>query len=146
MKTCRSCGVEKPFDDFHRNSRHADGRTSYCKPCAIVRAAEWQKANPEKRRVTARQSHERRLASGKVREDKYKARYGITVAQYDALFMEQGGACAICKTTPSGRLHVDHDHETGRVRGLLCTRCNQGLGYFLDRADLLRAAAVYTEA
>ena len=79
-----------------------------------------------------------------------KYNYGLTVEQHDKLLADQGGVCAICGEAPdpngvraSSRLHVDHDHVTRRVRGLLCTRCNQGLGYFRDRADLLLAASQY---
>ncbi len=84
-----------------------------------------------------------------------RARYGITQEQYDALLAKQGGACAICRrTNPSGRdLAVDHDHaccpgakSCGKcVRSLLCSRCNIGIGQFLDDPPLLRAAAAYLE-
>lgn len=65
------------------------------------------------------------------REKQYKNRYGITVADYDRMLLAQGGRCAICKTDKSlgrGRFHVDHDHATGRVRGILCHLCNTALG------------------
>jgi hypothetical protein len=75
-------------------------------------------------------------------------RYGITPEQYDALLEAQDGRCAICGETPSGRqaagrLHVDHCHETGRIRGLLCVRCNPGIGHFREREDLLLRAVEY---
>jgi hypothetical protein len=87
--------------------------------------------------------------------DVYKARnlrkFGITLDQFNAAMKAQGGVCAICKR-PSKTLHasgkvkdlaVDHDHETGRFRGLLCTSCNNGLGRFKDSPDLLAAAIAY---
>jgi hypothetical protein len=79
-----------------------------------------------------------------------KSKYKITLADYDRLLAEQNGRCAICRTTDTGRksdkyFHVDHDHATGVVRGLLCIRCNPGVGYFRDSPDLLRAAAEYVE-
>ena len=71
---------------------------------------------------------------------------------YRAMLAAQGGLCAICGEAPNpdgvraaSRLHVDHDHSTGVVRALLCTRCNQGIGYMRDRPDLLRLAAEYIE-
>lgn len=72
-------------------------------------------------------------------------RYGITVDEYDAMLRAQGFACAICQSScgTGRRLSVDHDHATGRVRGLACHRCNVGLGYFRDRPALLEAAAAY---
>ena len=58
----------------------------------------------------------------------YKSRTGIPLAEYDALLAAQGGGCAICGNPPkTRRLHVDHDHKTGKVRGLLCHRCNRRL-------------------
>lgn len=80
------------------------------------------------------------------------SRYGLTPSQYDDLLASQDGCCAICGDPPdpngvraASRLHVDHCHETGRVRGLLCVRCNPALGLFHDRPGLLRAAADYLE-
>lgn len=67
----------------------------------------------------------------KVREYELRNRYGITPEDYDRMLEEQGGVCAICEgACPTGRrLAVDHDHETGRVRGLLCVNCNQRLAW-----------------
>jgi len=77
-------------------------------------------------------------------------RHGLTLDQYQALFKEQGGVCAMCKTPERtkrfGRVQhlcVDHDHETGRVRGLLCVNCNKVLGHAFDRPDILAAGALY---
>lgn len=79
-------------------------------------------------------------------------KYGVTLDWFEAKLAEQDGRCVICGAMPdpngikaAARLHVDHDHETGAVRDLLCTRCNQGLGYFRDNPDLLRTAADYIE-
>lgn len=71
--------------------------------------------------------------------------YGITTDQYDALLAAQDNRCAICRVdTPGGKgWHVDHDHTTGAVRGLLCGHCNLGLGHFDDDAERLRAAIAY---
>jgi hypothetical protein len=68
--------------------------------------------------------------------------YGITEADYDRLMVDQRGRCGICGTKPVGkaRLHLDHDHATGRQRGFLCFRCNNALGDFSDNVTLLRAA------
>lgn len=75
--------------------------------------------------------------------------YGLTKADFRALLVKQGGVCAICEqpdTTAKGILSVDHDHATGQVRGLLCHRCNVGLGHFQDDPTLLTRAAVYVGA
>jgi len=77
----------------------------------------------------------------------YKKRYGITVAEYNRLLELQKGQCAICKTDHPGKgkrhFHIDHDHLTGAVRGLLCATCNLGLGSFRDDSALLRDAMIY---
>jgi hypothetical protein len=74
-------------------------------------------------------------------------RYGITVDDYDRMLVAQNGVCAICRQPclTGKRLAVDHDHATGKVRGLLCSNCNQGLGHYCDEPVLLRAAADYVE-
>lgn len=86
---------------------------------------------------------------------KRKSKYGITEEQFNSLLEAQGGKCAICQNVLNHRdsgddyrgreycLHVDHNHETGIVRGLLCGRCNRGLGFFGDDVELLSAAWVY---
>lgn len=75
-----------------------------------------------------------------------KTKYGLTPKDYNALLASQGGVCAICRRRPAHRLCVDHDHQTGKVRGLLCACCNGGVGQFRDDPTLLRLAADYLEA
>jgi hypothetical protein len=71
-------------------------------------------------------------------------RYGITGAAYAALVEKQGGVCALCATRPGpNRLSVDHDHETGRIRGLLCAKCNKALGIFGDSVEGLQRVIEY---
>jgi hypothetical protein len=78
------------------------------------------------------------------RRDAYlKARYGISLEQYELMLRRQGGVCAICGEQPAGSLYVDHCHATSKVRGLLCQRCNCGLGYYRDDQRLTMAATAY---
>jgi len=76
--------------------------------------------------------------------------FGITLAQYTEMLARQRGACAICGATSPGprnaRFAVDHDHATGKVRGLLCSPCNLAIGMFRDDADLIDQAAAYLDA
>jgi NMD protein affecting ribosome stability and mRNA decay len=78
-----------------------------------------------------------------------KTRYGLTLEDWNMMFEEQGGVCAICKSPDPkghhGRFHVDHDHVTGKIRGLLCDTCNRGIGMFYDSPVMLRSAATYLE-
>ncbi len=84
-------------------------------------------------RDLASKSHEKR-------RPRYLRKYGLTPESYDALLVEQGGRCAICQALPTARaLAVDHDHETGAVRGLLCTSCNVRLAALDDRGWQSRA-------
>ena len=78
------------------------------------------------------------------RDNYLRRKYNITEAEYDALLAAQGGVCAICGKRPGRvRLGVDHDHATGKVRGLLCVRCNKALGPFEWSVAVLERAAVY---
>lgn len=86
------------------------------------------------------------------RKSRLKDRFGITLKQYDILFESQNGRCAICLKEETrivcgkvAKLSVDHDHETGRVRALLCHKCNAGLGLFNDSLGLVLAAVDYLE-
>lgn len=132
---------------------------------------EWQQANPERLQVyqqvrSQRQNErlrndaefaERRRAQWRDwnakhreyrreydRQHSYDQTHGATPEIYDALVVSQGGRCGICETDKSGgskRWHVDHNHQTGVIRGLLCAACNRGGGMFKDDPNLLRKAA-----
>lgn len=85
---------------------------------------------------------------GSQRAKWLKHKYGITQADYDALLTAQNGLCAVCRkpeVIKDRPLRVDHDHKTGRVRGLLCHHCNVALGHFKDDPQLLRAAMEYLD-
>lgn len=80
------------------------------------------------------------------RECILRSKYGLSLEEYDTMLSEQDGCCAICRAdTPggNGRFHVDHCHSSGFVRGLLCARCNMGLGYFKDNIEVLARAIEY---
>jgi len=73
-----------------------------------------------------------------------KGKFGLTIEQYETLLEKQLGVCALCRRPPKVvRLHVDHDHKTGVIRGLLCHRCNRGLGYIQNTPEVLERAAGY---
>ena len=94
---------------------------------------EWRKKNPEKVAIITRKSL-------------LKSRFGITIEAYDKMLADQRGVCALCGGPPGGRwqtFHVDHCHETGRIRGLLCHHCNTGLGSLGDSEESLERALRY---
>jgi hypothetical protein len=91
--------------------------------------------------VEVRISIQRAEQRSKYRAINLKLRYGITPEEYDELLVSQNGVCAICgeECSTGRRLSVDHDHETGRVRGLLCSKCNYGIGHLKTVENLERA-------
>ena len=125
QKFCSRCQRHQSMSAFGRNATTADGLTTYCRPC---------------HNAAGREALERK---GGARDYHLRRRYGLTSQRVDELIAAQGGLCAVCKVRPPE--HVDHDHKTGRVRGVLCSGCNQGLGNFRDDTAALRAAIDYLE-
>ncbi|MYV97363.1 endonuclease VII domain-containing protein [Streptomyces sp. SID3343] len=114
-KRCPKCEQIKPYAEWHKSSRQYDGLAARCKPC--------------------------RKAEG--RAGYFMRTYGLTEDDVRRMVTDQMGVCPICQSTKLK--HVDHDHETGRVRAVLCFNCNAALGMFKDRPDALRRAATYVE-
>ena len=107
----------------------------------------WRKANPDKARASRKRFLIvwRKANPEKTMEQRLK-QFGLSVADYNQMLSEQSGVCAICGQVPSGkrtRLAVDHDHETGKVRGLLCHGCNTMLGFARDSKTTLQSAINY---
>lgn len=126
-KRCRACEQMVKAEDFYSHRFNADGLQSRCKACCQERA--------KARTITSRRAYN------------FMHLYGITLEEYDNMLTVQDNRCAICHTpaakSTKGRLVVDHCHDTGIVRGLLCGKCNQGLGSFKDSAARLAAARRY---
>ncbi|MBV9869531.1 MAG: endonuclease VII domain-containing protein [Frankiaceae bacterium] len=118
QKRCPKCGDYKPLEDFPRNRSTWDGLAAYCKPCHNAKGKETYT----------------RLYGG-TREYHLRRRYGIGQIEVDQMLEEQGGKCAICRRPDPE--HVDHDHATGKVRGMLCFNCNQALGNVRDQLVVL---------
>jgi Recombination endonuclease VII len=142
IKKCPSCDKEKSLFDFAiRQSGPRIGQpVAHCKACNVEKQRERKVKDPTVYRRIEWPSKLRRT-------------YGITVDDYYKMLENQGGGCAICGTrVPSQRkrkyvsvemFFVDHCHATGKVRGLLCSRCNRGIGYFDDNPGRLEMAAAY---
>lgn len=94
----------------------------------------------QRERRTNPETREAHLEADKRRQRKFL--YGITAEQFDALVLEQNGCCAVCNK-PTEKLCVDHCHESGKIRGLLCNTCNAGIGLLGDTAEALMNAATY---
>ena len=130
MKKCSRCGMVKPHASFYRDASTRDGRQSRCAACQREVQAAYSKS-PKGKQVQRRSSRKMRL----------RQKYGLTPEQYEQMRAEQGG-CAICGRDDE-TLCVDHDHTTGEVRGLLCSRCNRGLGLLGDHLSGLQSAVRY---
>ena len=136
-KTCSSCGEFKPAEAFAvRKSGRAGHLVAYCKVCNSAKQ-------------TARKARDKSIYERVERPSKLRRQYGITVAEYDVMLANQQGKCAICFSPRPGsrtrHFHVDHCHQTGVVRGLLCHKCNRAIGLFEDDPNLLYNAASYLE-
>lgn len=110
----------------------------------------WRSRQPDHVQGVRSEQHRRNQANGKAREWHLR-KYGITLEDEQALYDQQGGCCAICGAAlgPYGlnrHAHLDHDHATGIVRGILCRGCNLGLGNFMDEPTLLEIAITYLRA
>lgn len=151
MKKCTKCGTVKPLDEFYRQARNKDGRSNDCGDCR--RRYNLEKYHQNKNATNPKRNRQRRETKS-YKDYSLRQRYGITVEQYETLRQQQDGCCAICKQAEQQRdarygtlldLAVDHDHNTGEIRGLLCSACNTAIGKFNDDPQLLREAIRYLE-
>lgn len=147
-KQCGKCKQIRPPTDFYYR-RERKSLSSKCRLCFNAYSQKWRENNHERYRIRNRQ--------WRVGKEEYfrniwlKSEYGISAEHYDNMLEQQGDVCAICKqpeTTYDARvgvkrLAVDHCHTTGQVRGLLCAKCNRGLGHFNHCADGLQKAIEY---
>ena len=128
-KNCHICKETKLFTDFNKASRSKDGLQHYCRSCSNSKRKAWDEANPNR-----------------VRNKWLTDAYGITLGEYNKMLEAQDHKCAICgqdETRFQKKLVVDHCHETGKVRQLLCNMCNHGLGNFKDDVALMAEAIKY---
>ncbi len=149
---CKKCGVEKPLDQFG-TFKNGDGpkyRRKTCNFCRVQMERERAQANPEKVAAQKKATYERMKASGYTkkyaREHYLKKTYGMTPEQWDEMFESQGHSCAICRSDQTSfSWCVDHDHEAGEVRGILCHGCNVLIGMAKDHPEVLDDAKRYLE-
>jgi hypothetical protein len=136
MKKCTKCQEVLPLTAFSKHRRYKDGLRFRCKSC------ESQDAKDKRQKDLATDYEGTRA---KERANNLKRMFDISIEYWKQKANAQDNKCAICsKECITGkRLCVDHDHETGQIRDLLCTNCNQGLGKFQDDPQLLEKAADY---
>ena len=137
-KECCVCNTRKPFTDFFNYKNKNDGKSYRCKPCDDAARKKWSTKNPERAHLSQRQRN-------------LKCKFGVDLEWYEKQFKKQNYSCAICKSktnkTSGNRefwnFSVDHCHDSGKVRGILCNNCNRALGLFQDNPELLEKAAEY---
>ena len=148
IKFCSKCGLVKKISGFSKDCTQKDGLSRRCKSCRKKEQELYYANNRERVKMAVRRYKKSHfdLYSRCARRYHLKKKFGITESQFESLLAGQNGKCKICGRSDSGRLgsfSVDHDHITGEIRGLLCYRCNVGLGHFGDSPVILRKAAAY---
>jgi uncharacterized protein YlaI len=131
MKLCNICKSTKPFSEFSKSSAlRGDGYQYTCRTCNTIEKRKWYDKNQNKNRDT-----------------KYKKKFNISLDEVVNILASQGGKCGICEILieMGPKTHLDHDHNTNKVRGFLCQKCNHGLGLFQDSQKFLKSAQKYLQ-
>lgn len=158
MRICSKCHMKKEFSNFRRQTSRKDGCQSWCKKCASKRdKTYWKKEKNKLRAREYRRTHKEHLSQlrrkrylnnlPKHKDQQLRRTFGISLDQYNIMLKKQNNKCKICNKEEVGRkLSVDHDHKSGKVRGLLCNHCNRGIGSFYDNPTLLLTAIKYLKS
>ena len=155
MKICSKCGVSKSLTEFWQTKANKDGLDGRCRTCAASakresrnrvkdrNPEEWKQRCGEYRR-RHRNKYPKEYFKRQDRNLDLKRNFGITLKEYEAMLDACGHCCLICRLPEKKRsLAVDHDHVTGKIRGLLCSKCNTGIGLLNHSETLLRNAIDY---
>lgn len=156
VRACKTCGVKLSIAKFPASPRYRGGSSPNCQECLNKRHAKWRGENPdhvrEKGRTNGRNyrvSIDPQKRKAYSRKSRLKRIYGITEEDVSLMRVLQNNRCAICRVEFSDRawgataMQIDHDHETGKFRALLCTKCNRGLGLFDDDVARFASAISY---
>ncbi len=174
-KTCSKCKTVKPVSEYRPRKNYSFGVSCRCIECdrlvnkeTYLRHAEayrkrnyeyskthrternkyntaWQKQNKDKVALYQKRAYEKNPL--RLRNNRLKSEYGISIDEYRQMHAAQSGVCSICQSVCfSGTLSVDHDHETGKVRGLLCRKCNTAIGMLGDDIKLVQRAVNYLKS
>lgn len=155
MKKCSVCHEEKDFTEFYKRNASPDGLAYECNKCHKIRNKGRQRQDYKSRWYQDNKDQLSEKAKEYYKDNKNVRRltlanklYGVSAEEYFSLYEKYSSSCAICKVSEEKLarfLNIDHDHETGEVRGLLCNSCNLGLGVFKDNKELLKKAWEYLE-
>lgn len=129
-RMCKVCTLRQPMTAFHYANRKTS-RRRVCKGCCETRRKDWRAENPAE-------------ASARDRRRTLKTKYGISEDKFWEMLVDQEFSCATCHVKlTKATTHIDHDHRSGIVRGLLCFNCNVAIGHFRDNPVLMERAASY---
>jgi hypothetical protein len=150
-KICSACKADRPISYFGKANFYKDGHRNQCNPCRSKRQTEYNRTIGREKYVEYHRLRYSKLKASLPPEgfrwEALRKKYGVTQADYETMLAAQNGRCAICATdNPRGRYSVfvvDHCHETGKVRGLLCSKCNIMLGRYGDSLKWLKEAMDY---
>ncbi len=154
-KVCTKCKLEKLETEFIKRSRSTDGLASWCKACTRKLSKKLYDSNLERERARGRsrpftdelKATRQRYAvrnKEKIRIKHIIRKYGISAEKYEQMISSQNGCCALCSEKAES-LVIDHNHKTGKVRALLCHKCNLGLGQFRESPETLIKAIQYLD-
>lgn len=162
MQKCSTCNKVLSLENFHKKSQNKNGYSGICRRCTSekaklnrdsdpnfaakhkLRGSKWYAKNKEDKLRKNKQWRENNKS--KYREINLKSRFGLTSQEYDKLLLSQNNSCAICNKNQdefSYFLVVDHCHKTGKIRGLLCKKCNLGIGHLNDNIQILQNSIEY---
>ena len=162
MKKCNTCTKVLSKEKFHKKAQNKDGYSNTCRRCTSekgkiwrendpnfsekhkLRGSKWYSENKEDKLLKNKEWRENNIS--KYREINLKSRFGINLDDYNNILISQNNCCAICKKHMnefSYNLVVDHCHKSGKIRGLLCKKCNLGIGHLNDDIDILNNSILY---
>ncbi len=153
-KKCSKCEKVRKFILFSPNKKYKDGLNYWCKQCCSDYTSLWRDKNPltlkQKRKTSTLSKQLRGKHPLKYKNYSLKYSYGISVLEYEKMLLDQDSKCLICKEIETMKyrgktkyLSVDHDHNSGQIRGLLCDSCNRGIGYLKDSYKICLSAHEY---
>ena len=154
LKRCSSCKASKDIGEFHKSANRRLGRHAYCKECVRTKNAMWVRSNKEKHAATCANwyAKNKSTAAAKSSEWHYQFHYGISKSEFLSMVDSVNGKCQCCGITivvgtrANNGAVLDHDHATGKIRGVLCSGCNKGIGLLKDSAVVLEMAAAYLKS
>ncbi len=142
-KPCRKCGGTERYLSGNKPCVRCLKESSALR--SKTKRKEWSRKNKEKINAYNKERYHSLTEEEKIlRNRKYTvSQYGLTLEEYDVILETQKGVCAICSEAPEGNLHIDHNHITNEVRGLLCGKCNRAIGLLNDDVSLFSKAINY---